>query len=159
MGLCLRMKLAWRLKTFFWKWIWNRAKSQMASVELLRKNKSFGDKTSSFSLISLHNKPNNAYEIWKKVRWKASVVILWSRLLSRPSSRRASEILLWDLSVKGECASEMFELLWKSDGETGGVQTKCPSSQWAEEIWRKPKLRTYRLFEKDYRCEKYVQYN
>ncbi len=46
-------------------------------------------------------------ELW----WKASMVVQWKRLQSLPSNRRASKILHWDLSVRGEWADKIIELL------------------------------------------------
>lgn len=40
-----------------------------------------------------------------------TIVSLWNRLLGLPSNRVESEISYWDLSVKGEWPSEIFELL------------------------------------------------
>ena len=107
-----------------------------------------------------------------KIRWKANMVNLWNRLLDLPPNRVASQIFYWDLSVKGVWVSEMFDLLQECGLEQqhhqrttvnvvefrNRIRTKC-IKDWAEEIWQKPKLRTYCLFKNDYKCEKYVLYN
>ncbi len=46
-----------------------------------------------------------------EICWKDSVVSLWNRLLRLPSNRITNEILHWALSIKGERANEIFELL------------------------------------------------
>ena len=95
------------------------------------------------------------------IRWKASMVNLWNRLLGLPTNRVASQIFYWDLSVNGEWVSEVFDLFQECELEEhhfqrtavnvvefrNRIRAKCIQS-WAEEIWQKPKLRTYCLFKK-----------
>ncbi len=97
-----------------------------------------------------------------EVRWKANMVSLWNRLMGLPITSVASEIFNWDLSVGGEWVSEALDLLEERGLEENDFQktnvevkdfkyqvwAKCSQSR-AEEIWQKPKLRTYCLFKKD----------
>ena len=83
-----------------------------------------------------------------EVRWKASMVSLWNRLLGLPTNRVDNEIFYWDLSVGGQWATDISDILEECGLEDNSLQkakvdveefkyqvrAKCRQS-WSEEIW------------------------
>ena len=106
------------------------------------------------------------------VRHKGDMVRLWNRLISMPDNRLTKQIFKWDL-LSGQSWGREIENIF----EEAGLQyifrnkLKCSLKQiksilfvnykqkWAEEIWLKPKLRTYCLIKSTFQSEPYVTLN
>ena len=86
-----------------------------------------------------------------------------------PQSRTARKVFNWDVTVKGAWANEIEEML-KGIGAVDIFTNLKPVNilqvkealmemykiNWSEEIFHKPKLRTYTLIKSCYGTEKYV---
>ena len=100
------------------------------------------------------------------------MVRLWNRLIAMPDSRLTKQIFLWDIST-GNAWSNKIECVFEETGLQHIFRNKLKCNiahiksilfdtykqKWADEIWLKPKLRTYCLLKSGYHPELYVTLN
>lgn len=108
-------------------------------------------------------------------RRKLSMIRLWARLTSMDDGRITKRVFKWDLEQSHGWCSDMKTLFQQLnlghlyDDQSMGqfslhgllqhAETELHQrdiTQWGRELQRQPKLRTYRLFKDDYKCENYV---
>ncbi len=108
-------------------------------------------------------------------RRKLSMIRLWARLTSMDDGRITKRVFKWDLEQSHGWCSDMKTLFQQlnlghlyDDQSIGqfslhGILQHAETelhqrdiTQWGQELQRQPKLRTYRLFKDDYKCENYV---
>ena len=107
-----------------------------------------------------------------EVRWKICTVRLWNRLISMNNDRLTKKIFNWDIQVKGPWTEDMRNMLCECGREDVFLGLNQVNNEmlketllekvkgnWAEEVWSKPKLRTYREIKSDYCAENYVLFN
>ena len=106
------------------------------------------------------------------VRRKGEMVRLWNRLIAMPDSRLTKQIFLWDIST-GNAWSNKIECVFEETGLQHIFRNKLKCNiahiksilfdtykkKWADDIWLKPKLRTYCLLKSGYHPELYVTLN
>jgi hypothetical protein len=104
-----------------------------------------------------------------EVRWKGSMMALWNRLVKMPENRVAKKIFNWDVSVKGAWACEVQDIFTQIGAPdlfqnintvyilaAKEVLLDTHKSKWSQDIFLKPKLRTYRIIKSCFGNEKYV---
>ena len=107
-----------------------------------------------------------------EVRHKGDMVRLWNRFISMPDNRLTKQIFKWDL-LSGQSWTREVETVFTEAGLQYIFRNNLKFSpkqiksilfdkyklKWAEEIWSKPKLRTYCLIKYSFQSEPYVTLN
>lgn len=107
-------------------------------------------------------------EVW----WKVCTARLWNRLVNMNDDRLMKKVFNWDKQQNGPWIEDMRDMFCEYGVEDVFLRSEKVNivalkemlfdkikHTWAEEIWNKSKLRTYRDIKYDYYTENYVSYN